>query len=100
MAGELQHVIDAAALRGRDVHLQFRGELSRLRRPTLAIAGPAGYVAARADHFVPEEIGDVMESHVAGDLVPSRGGNYLWDMRVHVQTAEFVATRCQRIHET
>ena len=65
MAREFEHVINAAALGGRDVHLQLGAKLPGLRRPAFAIAGSSGYVAACADHFVPKEIGDVMESHVA-----------------------------------
>ena len=99
MARQLQHVVGAAAFRRGHAALQFPGQLARLPLPAFAVAGAAGHIGARAGHFVPEEIGHVVEARVAGNLVAAGGGDHLRDVGVHMQAAQFVAPRGQRIDE-
>src|ERR1019366_4371033 len=64
VAGKLQHVVSAAALRGRGAAPQFFSQMARLNLPAFAIAGSTGNIGARAGDFIPEEIRDVMKALV------------------------------------
>ncbi len=99
MPGQLQHIVGAAALGGGDAALELRGQPAGLGKPAFAVAGTAGDVTAGAGHLVPEEIGDVMEAHVARNLPALGGADDLGDVRVHVQPGEFVAAQGQRVEK-
>jgi len=83
----------------RDRAFQFACKLARLRLPGLAITGSSGDVRARADHFIPEIISDIVKARVARKLVAAGGADHLRDMRVDVQSAELIAARGERVEE-
>src|SRR5689334_16605254 len=99
MPGELEHVVRAAAFRGRRgaAVAELGCQLARLRLPALTVAGPLGSVAARADDLPPEEVGDVVKPRIARDLVPAGCGDDLRDVSVHVKPAELVAAHRERV---
>ena len=97
MPRQLHHVVGAAALRR--VGTEFGRELAGVGVPRLAVAGAAGAVRALADHFVPEIFGDIAVSPVAGEFVIPRCSDDLRDVRVDVQTFQFISVRRQRIEE-
>ncbi len=100
MPRELQHVVAAAAFLRRRGALQFLGHLARLGQPAFAVAGAAGHIRSRAHHIGPEEIGDIVEAHVARNFVAAGRADHLRDMRVDVQPAQFIASQAERIEES
>src|SRR6266849_2654445 len=97
MARELHHVISAAVFRG--IGAQFFREFAGICSPTLTIAGAAGAIAPLAGHFIPEILSDVAIPRFTGQLVTSRGPDNFWNLRVHMQSLQFVTMRSQRIKE-
>jgi len=97
VARKFHHVVGAAIFGGGGA--EFAGEFSGIGVPRLVIAGAARAVGALAGDFIPEVFGDVAVIRLARELVVTRGGNHLRDVRVDVQAFEFVAMRGQRIEE-
>src|SRR5450631_1021402 len=94
---QFHHVVGAAALRG--ARPEFGRELARIGIPRLAIAGASRAIGALADHFIPEVFGDVAITVFARELVISRRGDHLRNVRIYVQAFEFVAMGGERIEE-
>ena len=63
----------------------------------LAVAVAAGDVGVVGDDRLPEELRDLGELLVAGELVDPRGADGLGNLRVGVLAAELVAALGQRV---
>src|SRR5262249_27972593 len=89
VSGELQHVVCAAGLLG--VAAQLACELTRIRTPSLAVAGPTCAVTAPARHFSPEIIGDLPKSSVTGQFISASSSDDLRDLSVDVKPFHLIA---------
>src|SRR5271155_760746 len=86
MASQLEHVERAATLgcRGGLGLFQIGRQASRLLIPSLAVTGSGSDKRPLAGNFGPEEIGNLVETRIAGDLIPAGRADHLRNMRVHV----------------
>src|SRR5271155_2891749 len=100
MSRQLEHVVGAAALLGCGGTLEFSRKLPRLCEPALTVAGTGGDIGSRTHHFVPEIIGDVVETIITGELIAPGCADHLRDMRVDVEPAQLIAARRERIEES
>src|SRR5438270_8446003 len=94
---QLQHVVRAAVLGC--ARTEFRGELPGIGLPSLPITGTAVAIRAFADDLIPEIFSDIAIMPIASQLKSARRSNHLRDMRIYMQTFEFVAMPRQRIEE-
>src|SRR4051812_11505101 len=97
MAGELEHVVRAAALRGR--RRQFLGEHVRRRSPELAVAAVADAVRTLLGDLMPEVFGDVSVAAFAGEFVAPCGPDDFGDVCVLVQSLQFVTMLGKRVEK-
>ena len=97
MARQLHHVVGAAAL-GR-VRTELFGEFAGIARPTLAVARTPGAIRTFADHFLPKIFRNVAIAAIAGKFVIAGRGDHLRNMRIDVQTLQFIAMGGERIEE-
>ena len=67
-------------------------------QPSALLVPPVTYDRAVVD-FLEEVVGDIVEPHVAGDLVSPRGGNRLRDVRVGVQAPQLVTAEREWVDE-
>src|SRR5215472_5847681 len=99
LSAQLEHVISAAAFRRIYALLQLSRQTPRRSEPRFRIAGPACDVGARSRDFIKKVLGQISKAAVARDLVSSCRRNYLWDMRVDVQSLQFIPPCSQWIDE-
>src|SRR5580693_6371092 len=97
MAGQLHHVVGAAAL-GR-VGSEFGGKLPGVGVPGFTVARTTRAVRTLTDDLLPEILSDVPITALTSEFVVTRGGNHLRNVRVHVQAFEFVAVCGKRIEK-
>src|SRR5262249_46931193 len=75
-------------------------ELSRLRLPTLIVAGAAVGVGTLADHLVPEVVGDSSVISIAGEFIDACRSDHLRNMRINVQALQLIAMAGERIEKS
>ena len=97
MAREFHHVVAAAAFLGGSAELL--AHVAGIEIPALAIARAAGRVTSLADDLMPEIIGDGVIAIIASEFVSPRRANHFRNIRVCVQTLQFVAPLGQRVKE-
>src|ERR1700758_2900979 len=97
MTSKFHHVVGATTLRR--IGAEFGGQFPGIGVPRFAIARAARAVRALTDNFVPEVFGNVAIPLFARQFVITRSGDDLWDVRVDVQTLQFIAMGGKRIEE-
>ena len=99
MPRQLHHVVGLTALLVIGAQLDFRAQTVGRRKPRFGVGRTAGRICACRADLPKKEVGDVVEPHVAGDLVPACRGDRLRNVRVAMQAAQLVASERERVDE-